>query len=251
MRDMPRYAYPLHLIPGFLPGILFGRRRSFRADALACLGGLKPPLQVFGEENIPRSGPCLFTPNHYHRPGFGAWWITLAIAARVPQEIHWTMTSELTSPGRWYGFLGRPASRWLLARLAGMYGFTSMPPMPPREEDVARRAAAVREVLAFTRRHSSAMLGLAPEGGDAPGGLLAWPPPGAGRFLLLLAGQGFPFVPVGCWEQEGRLCLRFGPAYPLQLPRGLAPGRRDRQAGEIVMRAIARQLPESLRGEFN
>ena len=61
-------------------------------------------------------------------------------------------------------------------------------------------------VLAFASTHPQAILGLAPEGGDQPGGLLNWPPAGAGRFILLLAEQGFPLLPVGCFEQAGVFC---------------------------------------------
>jgi 1-acyl-sn-glycerol-3-phosphate acyltransferase len=204
-----------------------------------------------GAENIPQAGPCLITFNHYYRPGFQAWWLALAIAAVVPAEMHWGTTGELTFPGKWYGFAGRPASRWLLRRLSKVYGFTVMPPMPPREMDVERRAKSVREYLAYARAHPQAVLGLAPEGRDnAPAGALAHPAPGAGRFLLLLAAAGFPVTPAGAYEEAGEFCLRFGEAYRLTVPRGPGPDEKDRLAAGIVMRAIAALLPERLRGDF-
>ncbi len=192
----------------------------------------------------------MITLNHYYRPGFGAWWLALAVAASVPVEMHWVMTGELTFPGKWYAFLGKPASRWVLRRLARIYGFTTMPPMPPRPKDVEARARSVRETLTFVRRHPQAVLGLSPEGGDQPGGVLNWPSPGAGRFILLLAGQGFPVLPVGAYEEAGEFCLRFGAAYWLTVPRGLDPDGKDRAAAQTVMSAIAAQLPPRLRGEF-
>jgi hypothetical protein len=246
----PRYSYPLHLAPGLVASILFGGQRSFRQDAIACIRRLDPALQVFGAENIPPNGPFVTTVNHYYRPGFGAWWIAFAVASAIPVEMHWVMTGELTFPGKWYAFLGQPGSRWLLARAAKMYGFTTMPPMPPRERDVAARARSVRAVLEYVRSHPGAPLSVAPEGGDNPAGTLAGPPSGVGRFLLLLAGAGFSFLPVGCWEQEGTLCLRFGAAYRLEDPPGLDPHGRDCLAAGIVMQAISRQLPLHLRGEF-
>ena len=246
----PRYSYPLAKVPGLAFDMLSGRHRSFHDDALSCINRLDPPLRVWGTENIPASGPCLLTVNHYHRPGFGAWWIAFAVAASVPVEMHWVMTGELTFPGKWYGFLGRPCSRWLLRRAARMYGFTGMPPMPPRPQDVAARARAVREVLEHVRRQPGAMLTVSPEGADAPGGRLVWPPPGAGRFLLLLAGSGFPILPVGCWEEDGSLCLRFGQVYRLEPAPRLEPDEKDHQAAGIVMRAIANELPRHLRSEF-
>ena len=128
----PAYSYPLRLAPGFSVSILCGTQRSFRTDAQACLERVKPPLCILGEENIPQTGPALITYNHYYRPGFPHWWQALAIAAVIPQEIHLAMTGELTYPGKWYEPLGMAGSRWLLRRLAKVYGFTSMPPMPPR-----------------------------------------------------------------------------------------------------------------------
>ncbi|MEW6092869.1 MAG: 1-acyl-sn-glycerol-3-phosphate acyltransferase [Chloroflexota bacterium] len=247
----PRYSYPVGLAAGFVFDFLFLHTRSFRADARACIARLKPPLRVHGRENIPLSGPCLITFNHYFRPRFHAWWLALAIAAVVPVEMHWVMTGELTFPSKWYAFLGKPVSRMVLRRLAKIYGFTTMPPMPPRPKDVEARARSVRRVLEYLRAHPNAILGLSPEGGDDQNGRLTWPPPGAGRFLHLLSEAGFSILPVGVYEQAGEFCLRFGAAYRLQVPRRAGADERDRAAAEIVMLNIARQLPPRLRGEFD
>ncbi len=246
----PRYPYPTYLVPSFVASVLTGRRRYFSCDAQLCVERIQPPLRVMGEEYIPAAGPSLITFNHYFRPGFHAWWMALAIAARVPVEMHWVMTAELTFPGRWYAPLGRAGSRWLLKRVAHMYRHTTMPPMPPRPRDVEARARSVREVLGFVHTHPHAILGLAPEGGDQPGGVLHLPAPGAGRFALLLAAQGFPILPVGAFEEAGEFCLNFGPSYRLQLPPGLAAKEKDRRAAQVLMSAIAAQLPARLRGEF-
>jgi len=230
--------------------VFFGGRRSFRCDSLRCIERLKPPLRICGRENIPQTGPCVITFNHYYRPGFDAWWLALAISAVVPLEMHWIMTGELTYPGKWYAPLGQAGSRWLLARFSKIYSHTLMPPMPPRPKDVDHRARAVREVLSCTSKVPGIILGLAPEGGDHPGGTLAWPSSGAGRFGLLLAARGLAFVPVGAYEAEGALCLCFGVAYGLSTPSGLSPHEKDRQAAKVIMEHIARQLPPHLRGDF-
>ncbi len=75
-------------------------------------------------------------------------------------------------------------------------------------------------------------------------------PPEAGRFVLLLAEQGFPVLPVGAYEENGEFNLRFGAAYRLELPRGLDPDEKDRAVAKTVMTAIAAQLPARLRGGF-
>ncbi len=79
--------------------------------------------------------------------------MAVAIASSIPADMHFTMTGELTFPGKWYAPLGRFLSRLILHRAARMYAFTSMPPMPPREKDVEARAASVRQVLEVARHH--------------------------------------------------------------------------------------------------
>jgi hypothetical protein len=231
--------------------VLFGGRRPFRQDGMACVDRLQPPLHVFGDENIPSAGPGLILHNHYYRPGFNAWWMALALAAAVPQEIHFVMTGELTFPGKWYAPAGMAGSRWLLRRISQVYGFTTMPPIPPRPQDVQARALSVRRTLEYGQNHPESLLSLAPEGGDQPGGVLNWPPAGTGRFMALLTSAGRPVTPVGVYEEEGRLCLHFGKSFRLELPTRLPAPEKDRQAAEIAMSAIAAQLPERLRGEFN
>jgi len=211
---------------------------------------LNPPLQVLGKENVPENGPCVMTVNHYHRPGFSAQWLALGISALVPREMHWIMTAEWTAPGKWYKPIKGMYSRWLLKRLSQVYGYTTMPPMPPRPSDVEARARSVRKVLKYVKEHPDAILGLAPEGADQVEGALSVPATGVGRFGLLLAGSGFAFVPVGAYEADGAFCLHFGPAYRLILPSGLSNDEKDRLAAEVIMTHIAVLLPEGLRGEF-
>jgi hypothetical protein len=247
---VPRYSFPPRVIVSLIVDWLLARRRSFRADALACIERLDPPLRVFGKENIPQAGPCVVTFNHYHRAGFNAIWMAAAIAAAVPVEMHFVMTGELTYPGKWYAPVGMIFSKIVLARAARVYEFTAMPPMPPREKDVESRAQSVRRVLEVARRGKNVILGLAPEGGDNPTGEITLPASGSGRFALLLAAAGLQFVPVGVYESDGALCLRFGAAYQLSVSRGLSTDEKDQQAARIVMEHIAVLLPESLRGEF-
>jgi hypothetical protein len=244
--DFPKYGIPSRVVAGLAFATVLGLRRSFQEDAIRCVERLKPPLQVLGEEHIPQRGTCVVTLNHYHRPGFGAQWLALAISACVPRKMHWVITGELTYLGR----LGSPVSRWMLARIARTYGFTSMPPMPPRPKDLEARAGSVRKVLEYAKRHLDFVLGMAPEGVDQAGGKLSVPAPGAGRFGLLLAGLGSAFVPVGAYEADGKFCLHFGPAYQLSVASGLSSNEKDRIAAEIMMKKIAALLPETLRGEF-
>jgi len=251
----PHYALPWRTIAQLLLSAAVmpdtWPHRSFRKDAQACVARLRPALHIHGREHIPNHGPCLLTVNHYTRPGFRAWWIALALSAAVPADIHWVMTAAWTYPDRLRASTVTTATRWLFRRFAQVYGFTTMPPMPPDPRDTAARAVAVWQVLAYVRTSARPLVGLAPEGGDSPDGTLQWPPVGAGRFVLHLAQRGLALLPVGSFEREGALCLRFGAPYRLAVPSGLSAAERDRQASETIMHHIAQQLPAHLRGEFS
>ncbi len=227
--------------------LAFQRRpRSFRRDAGLLIDRLTPPLRVDGAIPDVERGSWLVVVNHYARPGFRAWWITMAVSATLPREVCWVTTSTLTFRDPLRAATITPSSRWFLRHVARLYGFVPMPPMPPRDVEVDARAEAVRCTL---RRASEpdALLGLAPEGGDMPGGVLARPPSGSGRFLFHLARRGLRFLPVGAFEDQGRLCLHFGP--PLDLPHSL-PEPIDDSASRLVMSAIAACLPDRLRGAY-
>ncbi len=248
--DYPDYSYPRGLLLSIALDALRLRPRRFQQDAKACLKNLQPPLHVLGQENIPHCGPCIITVNHYFRSGFAAQWITLAIAASMPVDMHWIMTGELTYSGKWYAPVGMRLSKFVLPRIAHVYGFTAMPPMPPRSKDVEARAAAVRAVLEYVRHTQNPIIGLAPEGGDSADAKLAHPASGVGRFGLLLSNAGLKFIPVGAYEAEGVFAIHFGKAYKLHVARGLSADERDTQAADIIMRKIAELLPQNLRGEF-
>jgi hypothetical protein len=185
--------------------------------------------------------------NHYTRPGFGAWWIALGISAKLPVDAHWMMTNGWTHSG-----LLNPLTRWFFPRLAQIYGFTTTPPMPPDPNEVEARARAVRDVLRLART-TDAVIAVAPEGRDHPGGVLGVPPPGIGRFIQQLSKHRERITPVGVYEDSSKdagLCFNFGPGFGLEIPPDLHQGDRDRCFSTQVMTAIARQLPHSLRGEY-
>jgi hypothetical protein len=246
----PQYSIPKKVLVSLLRDMVLLRKRDFHKDAQVCIANLYPPLETLGSENIPQHGPCVITVNHYHRDGFGAHWFALAIASLIPVDMHWIMTSEFQYPGTWYEAFGTVGSKFLLKRIASVYGFSTMPPMPPREKDVEARAVAVRAVLEYVRRTRNPILGLAPEGYDPPGDVLSRPALGVGRFGLLLSKAGLQFVPVGAYEADGVFYIHFGEAYTLSISQKLSPDEKDAQASQIMMENIAQLLPLHLRGEF-
>jgi hypothetical protein len=213
---------------------------------------LCPPLQVERPEGFREPfGSVLVVFNHYTRPESPAWWTAIALGAALARvglaqpEPRWVMTAEW----RHLGAIA-PVSRWAFRRIATMYNVFLMPPMPPDPKEVETRAAIVRQVIEFVRNAPDARVCLAPEGYDNNDGRLIVPPPGAGRFILHLCRAGMIILPAGVCEEGGAWCVRFGPTFTLAVPDDLSPDERDEWASRRVMRAIAKLLPEPLRGKF-
>jgi hypothetical protein len=245
-------TYPQLSLPFLIPilwDILRKKHRSFQQDALSWTKRID--LHVEGRDNIPGSGPAILLTNHYHRPGFQALWFAFAISASVPVEIHWTITGAWTDDGTPGAKFRAKISPYLLPALARLYGFTSMPPMPPRPEEVEARANAVHQLISVARMSPAPILGLSPEGRDHPSGVLMQPPPGIGRLVTILDNMGFSLVPVGFFEKNRTPVVSFGE--PFKINRADMPERsqRDLLAANQVMQAIARQLPLNLRGIYS
>ena len=66
--------------------------------------GISSPIHLIGSENIPSYGPALITMNHYARQGFFILWGALAIAAELPHDQTWLMTSAWTKRNAGLGF---------------------------------------------------------------------------------------------------------------------------------------------------
>lgn len=241
-------SWPPSVLLGLVRSLLVGERRSFRQDALRCTRNLH--IHLKGGAHIPTHGPGVILVNHYYRPGFFAGWIALAVSTAVPAELTWVMTSAWTAAGTLGSLLKAALSERLFPRLAQVYGFIPMPPMPPRPQDVAARAQAVRRVLSVTSRSPQALIAMAPEGQDSPGGVLMRPHPGVGRLLAHLEAGGMSFHPVGIYEETTALVVHFGAPFRLNLSKGLSTTETDRLSAEIAMCRIAALLPQELRGTF-
>jgi hypothetical protein len=248
----PHYTVPKPVFADLVLAVLTGQQRRFKAHADRMVNGIFPPLRVLGEEYIPRGGPGVITVNHYNRPGFWSPWFPTSISASVPADIYWTMTSAWTYPGRRFGWLYRWLSSQMLTRIACVYGFNSMPPMPPAPDEITQRAESVSRLVRYVRANPHALIGLAPEGGDQPGGVLGLPPSGFGRLALVLASTMMPFYPVGAYEEDGCFILHFGAPYRLQdKARAGVRNHADGWAVTHIMGQIAACLPEQLQGIFH
>lgn len=248
--EVGRYRLPGRFVSGFLWATLALRPRSFARDARLVIAGLEPALEVHGAQHIPRRGGYLVVCNHYTRPGLAAWWFVFAISATIAErrapgadaEVRWIITSGWTFPSsRRRQRLLRPLTHWAFRRVAHVYGFVTMPPMPPDPREVMARAQAVRRSVLLARQaaRDGGMVGLAPEGRDTPE-LVGQFPPGVGRFVALLVEEGLEVLPAGVVETEGRLRVAFGPPFVPDIPpeRGARDGMVARQVREAIVRQV-------------
>lgn len=230
--------------------MVLGRRRSILDDAAPLLA-TGPAPQLLGLEQVPAGGPLLVVFNHYHRPGvMSAWWPAIGLAAAMQQRrpavpLHFISTDAWIYPDRLRSYTITPATRLFLARLAQTYDFVTTPPVVDWKSTTGEGTNSVRRFLLLAKKavRQGATLAMAPEGRDGLAGELVTPPPGAGRFVLLLHQTGFPLLPAGIHDDNGRLVIRFGPVFTLQPPAGLKRQDLDRWVADRVMAAIAAQLP--------
>jgi len=252
-----RYRYPPALLAQIGWALLWGRRRPFEPDAAQLLRTMRPPPRVEDLDRVPSTGSFVTVFNHYHSRSFPSWWCAIALSALIgsrrppgDQGIRWVMTEAWTYPDPIRRHLVTPLSRWAFRRLAYVYHFVPMPPMPPRACQAEARAQAVRQVLSLARRTQAPLIAISPEGHDSPGASLLVPPAGVGRFLLQLAAAGLPFLPAGLFEEGAQFAVRFGPLLDLRPPAGLQRAARDHWATERIMVAIGRLLPPALWGAY-
>ena len=243
----PVYRLPWLILPRVTIDALLGRRRDIRADAPGLIASMPVPPVIEGVEHIPAAGRCVILPNHYERPdgvwvGWGVVAIMGALAARRPAlpPARWVMTSTwqdcYLGPRR----IAPERLRWILERFARVYGLILM---PASDAETAGRGSALRALLKTLGEPDQAV-GLHAEAGGFE--TLIEPPLGIGRVLALIDRQGIPCIPVGVFEQDKRLHVRFGAA----LPAGEVARLPEREAAHAVMRAIARLLPPANRGVF-
>lgn len=249
--NCPVYPSDIRLAIKLALPVIFLQKRSFQKDASRWIKGIQPAPVIHGKENIPQHSPFLLVINHYYRLRYKAWWSALASSAVIPSEIHWIISAAWTYPDHPMGRYLELLSRFVIRRIAQVYTFSLMPPMPPRPWEVASRAQAVRKILEYVHKNPMAVIGLAPEGGDSPSGVVEKPASGVGRFILHLTKSGLAVYPLGIYEAEGALHLNFGKTFHLNDPITKAPEARDRWCSQVVMQTIAELLPAHLRGAFS
>lgn len=244
----PRYSFPPSLALGIILSLIVGKKRDFKEDSRRACLGIHPSPVVIGVEHIPVRGPLLVTLNHYSRPGFFIIWAALVISANLPDNPVWMMTRALTRHTGGWDQIRTGLTRMIFGRLAYIYGFVTMPAMPPNPKEIIERAISVRRLLSKLHSYTEPVLCLAPEGMDFPGGELGCPYAGSGKLILQLTALLNQIQPVGVYEEDGKFIVCFGRTYRLQVP----DQAKDVDAFAIrrVMTKIAGLLPERMRGDY-
>jgi hypothetical protein len=235
---MPRYPFPWKLGTVLARDLPRGSR-SLTDDSRTMIDALSPPPLVYEVEHMPTNGPCLIVANHYERRGLWIAWPGAVISLEVGRRrladpgVHWLVTGGIRLMQPWNRGPEIPGSRALFRAVARIYGMTALP-----LDGAGERAAALRSWLACIR--SDSVVGLFPEGLRGSSAGLVAPDPEFGRLCAVVRALHCPVLPVGIYENQDRLHIRFGE--PFNLP--------CKSPEQYVMASIAQLLPLHLRGPY-
>lgn len=237
---------------------LVGRPRSLARDAKRIAALLDPPPRVENLHLIPPHDPFLLVANHFQVPGLWIGWtvatITSAVAGvRGPEgrELHWAILSGwplFEVAGRW---VPNPIASVLFPRASRVWGMISISARPADVAGRARSAMRILSCLGCRKEPDRARpepVGIFPEGKATVA--LEAPRRGVGALLHRVSNCGVPLLPVGVYQDEGRLVIRFGEPFHLKDGPSDEGEGLDAWAGRQVMIAIGRLLPERLWGAY-
>ncbi len=218
-------------------------------DALFAIPDMPLPPLVRGEDRIPLCGPMVIAANHYERPGMWMVWPAIFLARLIRErtggDTHFVAIETWESLKLFGLEIPPPLIKFIFERSFQVWGVLAMaPPNAP----ASARARSMRATVCEVREGK--IIAIMPEGTVGPTPELLPAREGVGLFLNLLNGTGAPILPVGIFEEEGRLVAQVGEPLSLHAPRDLPKEERDRWASNLVMMAIRDLLPASLAGAY-
>lgn len=213
---------------------------------------------VTGAEHIPSEGSFKLVSNHYQRLDLWIGWsgalLINAIAQQRDVSIHYVTTDRAR-----IGRFTVPGTRWLIERVAAVWGLVLVTPPIIGSGHMEDQRYALLRMLRLLKQNDgrSICLGIMPEGDEGITSGLIDALPGSGRALYALSTKGLPLLPAAVWEEDCRLHAHFGA--PFHLTEAKQPTEQfaeqpakniDNWARETVMQCLALLLPESLRGNY-
>ena len=238
-----RWKLPFGYLLRMITAMFFNLHREFKTDAGMIIRANRIEPKISGR--APAIGPkkTIFLFNHFSSPGFNVMWLAFAIAAVIPVNTKWLMTSAWTFPGRKLHRVYQWVSQIIFMKIARVYGFFPLPPITTKPTDVMEQGIALRSVFTFIRKYPDTVFAIAPEGRDSPNERVGIPPPGAGLFIKTLDDKGFELIPLGFYANQKEIRLNFGNPLHLKISLNLPKEDLDLNIREQVKQAIEASLP--------
>jgi len=249
----PSYDLPLPMITKAIWAFVFKQERSVWRDTTALVERQSISAVIVDTGNLPAEGPFVLIPNHYERKD-AVWvgWGAIAMSAEIARtrsraavsKLHWVMTDTWADCYIGPFHVSPKYLGWVLKGFGNVYGIIRMPAhdLPNHDFQRPRSASALHEI--FNALDRGECIAVHPEAGGFE--TLIQPPRGAGRVLACFDRRHVPVVPVGVFEENGHLTIRFG----APLAPGAFLGLSDVDAADTAMLAICSLVPERTRGVY-
>ncbi len=249
----PSYDLPLPMILKAIWAAIFKQQRNIWQDTTTLVKQQSISPLIVDMENLPAKGPFVLIPNHYERKD-AVWvgWSAIAMSAEIARtrsrsavsNLHWVMTDTWADCYIGPFHVSPKYLGWVLKGFGNVYGIIRMPAhdLPNHDFQRPRSASALHEI--FNALDRDECIAVHPEAGGFE--TLIQPPRGAGRVLACFDRRHVPVVPVGVFEKDGHMTIRFG----APLAAGTFLGLSDVDAADIAMLAICALVPERTRGVY-
>ncbi|MGZ6368109.1 MAG: glycosyltransferase, partial [Ktedonobacteraceae bacterium] len=232
--------------------ILTNTPRSIIKDSALSVRVLPKAPCVTGVEHIPAEDSFVLVANHYQRLNLWIGWsgaLLIDAIARKRDISVYVVTTDRARIGR-FTF---PGTRWIIERVAAVWDLVLVTPPAVAHGKTGRQRYTILHLLRLLKREDGrdVCFILMPEGDEGGTTGLIDALPGSGRALAALSARHLPIVPVGVWDEDGRLYANFGEPFSLQfLSTEKTREAVDTLAKQTVMEHIAALLPPALRGKY-
>ena len=248
-----RYHIPFRWFMEMGRAMLANTPRAIADDSAFAVSLLPKQACISGVEHIPLQGSFVLVSNHYQRLDLWIGWSGAVLIDAIAQRRRDIAFHFITTDRARIGRFSVPGTRWLIQRVANVWGLVLVTPQAIAQEHVeGQRLTLLRLVRLLRRSQNPVCIGLMPEGDEGNTLGLKEALPGSGRSLLALARLGLPLVPAAVWEADGQLHAQFGIPFSLQDEvSGGSAEESDAYVRQMVMRRIAALLPRVLRGKYD